>query len=81
VQVIMDLDTHPRTADIPEDFKQALDTHSEAKAIFEKLSYSRQKEYVSWIESAKTDKTRMNRIESAVDRVARALGLKDSAHR
>ena len=81
MQVIMDLDTDPRTADIPEDFQQALDTHSEAKAIFEKFSYSRQKEYVSWIKSAKTDKTRTNRIKWAVDRVARGLGLKDNAHR
>jgi len=80
VQVVMDVDTHPCTAEIPDDFQQALDRQSVAKAIFEKFSYSRQSEYVAWIESAKTDKTRISRIQSAVDRIARGLGLKDSGH-
>jgi hypothetical protein len=80
VQIVMDLDTDPRTVEVPDDFQQALDMHSEAKAIFEKFSYSRQNEYVTWIESAKADKTRKNRIQSAVERLARGLGLKENAH-
>ena len=74
VQVAMSLDIDPRTADVPEDFQQALDMLSDAKSIFEKFSYSRQKGYVTWIESAKTNKTRANRIQSALDRIAREIG-------
>jgi hypothetical protein len=76
IQVVMELDTDPRTTEVPDDFQQALNKNRAAKAIFEKFSYSRQNEYVTWIMSAKTDKTRVNRIQSAIERLSRGLGLK-----
>jgi len=35
--------------------------------FFEKLSYAHRKEYVQWIISAKKEKTRIQRIEKAVE--------------
>ena len=46
------------------------------RAAFEKFSYSHQKEYVDWIESAKTPETRQRRIESAAGKIAQRERLK-----
>ena len=45
----------------------ALDTDSEAKVHFEKLSYTHRKEYVTWIDEAKKDETRQKRIAKTVE--------------
>jgi uncharacterized protein YdeI (YjbR/CyaY-like superfamily) len=39
----------------------------EAKAFFDKLSYTHQKEYVRWVEEAKKEETRQNRIVKTID--------------
>ena len=49
VAVVMDLDTDPRVVEVPDDFLEALAMHKQAKVNFEKFSYSRQKEYVTWM--------------------------------
>jgi len=42
------------------------DTEKEAKAIFEKLSYTHQREYVMWINEAKKEETRQNRVVKTI---------------
>ena len=79
VQVVMDVDAGARRVAVPDDLQRELVKQPKAKAIFEKFSYSRQSEYVTWIESAKTNETRLNRIQAAVDRIAQGLGLKEKA--
>jgi Bacteriocin-protection, YdeI or OmpD-Associated/Domain of unknown function (DUF1905) len=63
VHVVMEEDTKPRIAVIPPDVAKALGKRKKLKAIFDALSYSHQKEYMAWIESAKKPDTRATRIE------------------
>jgi hypothetical protein len=70
VKVVMDIDTEPRIVVVPEDFQQALDNNPKAKKIFDKFSYSHKKEYVEWIEGAKKQETRENRVKKAVEQIA-----------
>lgn len=77
VRVTLERDTAPRSVNVAGDFRRALSRNREAKAAFEKMSYSHQKAYVEWIESAKYAETRTRRIGSAVVRIARGEHLKD----
>jgi hypothetical protein len=69
VHVVMQIDTEERTVTPPEDLAQALETDEQAKAQFDKLSYSHRKEYVDWIEEAKKPETRARRIEQTLERL------------
>ena len=70
VTVVMDIDIEPRIVAVPEDLQQALDNNPEAKKIFDKYSYTHKKEYVEWIEGAKKQETRENRVKKAVEQIA-----------
>jgi uncharacterized protein YdeI (YjbR/CyaY-like superfamily) len=52
--------------DVPEDLEEALDSHLPSREAFDKLAPSHQREYVKWIEEAKTDATRQKRIEKTL---------------
>lgn len=67
VEIILEEDTEPRTVDVPAGLKQAFKSDPEAKAFFDKLSYTHQREYVTWIEEAKKEETRNRRIEKAIE--------------
>lgn len=69
-------DRQQRTVDVPADLAAALTGHQEARDAFEGMSYSRKREYVSWIESAKKLETRQRRLEQAIARLAEGLTLK-----
>ena len=43
--------------------------HKEAQQCFTSLSFSNQKEYVSWIEAAKKEDTRKRRLENALEKL------------
>jgi hypothetical protein len=66
IEVVVEEDTEPREITVPPDMKQALKSNPEAQAFFEQLSYTHQKEYVRWIEEAKRDRTRQDRIGQAI---------------
>lgn len=66
VRVTLEEDTEPRVVDIPLDLKEALASNPEAEAVFQRLAYTHQREYVLWIEEAKREQTRRNRIARAV---------------
>ncbi len=67
VKVVLEADTGDRTVTIPPDLKRALSKGKSARAAFDALSYSRKKEFVEWIESAKRDETRVRRVTLALD--------------
>jgi hypothetical protein len=67
VEVVLEEDVEPRVMAVPDDLQQALDHDPAAKMVFEKLSYSHQKEYVNAILEAKREKTRKNRIAKTLD--------------
>ena len=60
----LELDTEPREVDVPADLEAAFD--DEARAAFERMSYTHRKEYADWIEEAKRPETRERRIMAPV---------------
>jgi len=52
---------------IPTDLTKALSKNKAAKTAFEKFSYSHKKEYVEWIDEAKTEPTRNKRLATTVE--------------
>ncbi len=55
-----------RTLRIPKDLQTIFRKNKEAKACFEKLSFTHKKEYIIWIETAKKESTRIARIEKTI---------------
>jgi len=55
---------------IPDDLASALRANSAASATFEKFSPSNRREYVDWLNEAKTQATRTRRLEQAVQWLA-----------
>lgn len=68
IVVDLELDTAPRTVEIPADLESALEGAG-LRAIFDALAPSHRKAHVSAIEDAKTQATRVRRIASAVDKI------------
>lgn len=56
----------PRPVTIPEDLRQALAANRAARAAFEALPPSHQREYVEWITEAKKEETRRTRIQKTL---------------
>ena len=67
VTVTVEPDSEPRLIEIPKDLMKELKKDKEAKAFFDKLSYTHQKEYVRWVEEAKKEETRQNRIVKTME--------------
>jgi hypothetical protein len=67
ITVTVEPDTEPRLIEIPAELKKAFRAEKEAKAFFDKLSYTHQKEYVNWINEAKKEETRQNRIIKTIE--------------
>jgi hypothetical protein len=68
VEVNLELDDRPREVVVPPDLAAALD--SDARAAFDRLSYSAQRAHVTSVEDAKTALTRERRIAKVVAAVA-----------
>jgi hypothetical protein len=69
VEVSIDIDTSPRTVEIPADLKKAFDRNKIAKANFEKLAPSKKKAIVLSINDAKTEETKIKRIDKAIEQL------------
>ncbi len=55
---------------VPDDLTAALLKNKKAKLTFEDLPYSHRKEYIEWINEAKTDATRNKRIATTIEWLA-----------
>ncbi|MBL4931623.1 YdeI/OmpD-associated family protein [Clostridium paridis] len=64
--VTLEKDEEERSVEIPEDFGREMNNNEAALATFKTLSYSAQKEYITWITSAKREETRLDRIAKSV---------------
>ncbi|RZJ75759.1 MAG: hypothetical protein EOO45_04600 [Flavobacterium sp.] len=60
----------PKELEIPAYFIDALQEDPSALATFQNFSNSNKKEYVQWLVEAKTEATRLKRIETAVEWIA-----------
>lgn len=66
ISVVMERDTEPRVITPPADLARALKTDKEAKAVWDKLSFTHKREHVRHIEEAKKPETRQRRIENSI---------------
>ena len=66
VEITLELDTQPRTVDVPDDLAAALAEQPGLRAAFDALSYSARKEHVRQVETAKAAETRQRRIAKIV---------------
>jgi uncharacterized protein YdeI (YjbR/CyaY-like superfamily) len=55
---------------VPSDFKSLLNSNTLAHRTFDAFSPSQKREYISWIEEAKTDATREKRMNTALEWIA-----------
>lgn len=72
VEVLLELDTEPRTVTVPDDLAAALAEQSRAREAFDTLNYSTRKEFVRQVESAKAQETRVRRIAGIVAKLAKS---------
>ncbi len=52
---------------IPEDLQERMNQSPKARATFEKFSNSNKREYVEWINGAKTEPTRLKRLDTTIE--------------
>jgi Bacteriocin-protection, YdeI or OmpD-Associated/Domain of unknown function (DUF1905) len=69
VEVTLELDTEPRTVEVPDDLAAALAEKPGARAAFDALSYTTRKEYVRQVNEAKAQETRERRIAGIVSKL------------
>jgi uncharacterized protein YdeI (YjbR/CyaY-like superfamily) len=77
VSVELEQDTAPRVVEVPADAAQLLKENPNAAAFYEKLSYTDKKEYIRWIESAKREETRQNRLVVFIEKLSVGKKLVD----
>ncbi|WP_380157783.1 YdeI/OmpD-associated family protein [Kineococcus sp. R86509] len=70
LEVTLDLDTAPRTVEVPPDLARALEGAG-LSAAFEALSPSARKAHVTSVEGAKAEATRLRRVEKVVSDLSR----------
>jgi len=66
IDVVLTLDTVPRTVEVPADLQAALDASATAAAAWETLSYTHKKEHARSVLDAKKAETRARRIAAVV---------------
>ncbi|MBX3028832.1 MAG: DUF1905 domain-containing protein [Chloroflexi bacterium] len=66
MEVTLELDTQPRTVEVPADLAAALAAVPGGREAFDGLAPSRRKEHVRQVETAKAPETRARRIERIV---------------
>ena len=66
VDVTLELDTEPRTVEVPDDLAAALAAVPGARDAFDRLAYSHRKEHVRAVNEAKQPATRERRIAAVV---------------
>ncbi|HTD04232.1 YdeI/OmpD-associated family protein [Undibacterium sp.] len=67
VNITLEKDLEERTVTPPEDLLALLRQHPDAEKFFQQLAYTPRKEYVRWIEDAKRDATRQQRVLKTID--------------
>lgn len=66
VEITLEEDKQPRQVEIPPDLQQALAQDPQAKAAFDKLAFSHQKEHVRAILETRREETRRKRIAMTI---------------
>ena len=69
LSVVLELDDEPRTVELPAELGAVLAADSEARAAFDRLSYTHRREYAEWVAEAKRSETRARRVAETVTRL------------
>ena len=69
ITIELDLDTAPRTVELPGDLAKAIARDRKASAAWEKLSYTNKKELARSLEEARKPETRERRLTAAVEKL------------
>ncbi|MCA9837320.1 MAG: DUF1905 domain-containing protein [Trueperaceae bacterium] len=69
VEITLELDTAPRTVDVPADLLEALNKAG-LKEAFDSLAFSKRKEFVRQLEDAKTQETRERRRAKIIEKLS-----------
>lgn len=77
--VVMEPDMEERVVEVPDLFRKIFEEHEEEGLVFEKLSYTRRKDFVDFVMDAKKDSTREKRIAQMLEEI-RKLGRKRKYH-
>lgn len=75
ITVAIERDTQIRVIVPPEDLAEALAENEAAKEIWEKLSFTHQREYVAAIEEAKRAETRERRVRKTLEELLQKIKL------
>ncbi len=62
----LEYDAEVRAVDLPPALRRVLEADAAAAAAFEKLSYTRKKEFMQWVTGAKRAETQRRRMEQAM---------------
>lgn len=77
VDVTLEIDTTPRTVDVPPELAKELDKSKKAKEFFGGLAYTHQKDFVSWIIEAKRSETKEKRLAESMCLLEAGIKWKD----
>jgi len=69
VEINLELDAEPRTVEVPTELEKIFKENKSVKFNFEKLSPSKRKAIVISINEAKTEETKMKRIQKAIEQL------------
>jgi len=69
VEVLVELDDTPREVEVPDELATALGADLDARAAFERLSFTHRKEYATWVAEAKRPATKADRAAKALQRL------------
>lgn len=72
-------DATTKTVRLPDDLITAFKRSSEARRLYEALSFTNKKEYVLWVVGAKREETRAARVKGTIDKLM--AGLKNPSGR
>ncbi len=67
IKVAKKINNVKRDLEIPDYFMKAVRSNKKALATFENFSYTNKKEYVEWVDGAKTEETKGSRLKTAVE--------------
>ena len=69
VDVLVELDDAPREVEVPDELAAALGADPDARAAFERLSFTHRKEYAKWVAEAKRPATKADRAAKTLQRL------------
>jgi hypothetical protein len=67
VSIEIEEDLEQRQVELPLDLQQAFQSDPVARQVFDRLSYTHQKEYVRWVSEAKRPETRQRRLQQTLE--------------